>query len=227
MTARPSVVIVGAGALGLATAWHLTRRGATDVTVLERGQVAGASSGLSVGIIETQYLDALAIEIRVASMRAFDELEDSGAITITRNGYLRLAHREADLEAFHRSVEKQRSFGVTDCRVVDREGLRELVPDMAVDDLLGGLFGPHDGYIDGHRYCAALASAVIDAGGRVLQETEMLGVDSGGGGRRAWIEPRAASSTATSSSMPPAVGPVVSAIASGRRSRSCRSATRH
>ena len=184
MTARPSVVIVGAGALGLATAWHLTRRGATDVTVLERGQVAGASSGLSVGIIETQYLDALAIEIRVASMRAFDELEDSGAITITRNGYLRLAHREADLEAFHRSVEKQRSFGVTDCRVVDREGLRELVPDMAVDDLLGGLFGPHDGYIDGHRYCAALASAVIDAGGRVLQETEVLGVDAGGGGRR-------------------------------------------
>jgi sarcosine oxidase subunit beta len=186
MTPRPSVVIVGAGALGLATAWHLTRRGVTDVTVLERGQVAGASSGLSVGIIETQYLDPLAIEIRVVSMDAFGELERSGAISITRNGYLRLAHREADLEAFHRSVEIQRSFGVTDCRVVDRDGLHELVPDMAVDDLLGGLFGPSDGYIDGHRYCSALASAVVDAGGRVLQDTEFLGMAAGhgNGGRR-------------------------------------------
>ena len=43
------------------TAWHLAERGVTDVTVIERGRVAGASSGLSVGIIETQYLDPLAI----------------------------------------------------------------------------------------------------------------------------------------------------------------------
>jgi sarcosine oxidase, subunit beta len=184
MTTGPSVVIVGAGALGLATAWHLTKRGQTDVTVLERGQVAGASSGLSVGIIETQYLDPLAIEIRVASMQSFTGLERSGAIAVTRNGYLRLAHAEADLEAFGRSVEIQRSLGVADSRVVDREGLRSLVPDMGVDDLVGGLFGPNDGYIDGHRYCAALASAVVDAGGRVLQDTEVLGLETGADGRR-------------------------------------------
>ena len=74
MTRSPSVVVVGAGALGLCTAWHLTDRGVTDVTVIERDHVAGASSGLSVGIIETQYLDPLAIAIRVESMRFFTEL---------------------------------------------------------------------------------------------------------------------------------------------------------
>ncbi len=37
--------------------------GVTNVTVIERRVVAGASSGLSVGIIETQYLDPLAIEL--------------------------------------------------------------------------------------------------------------------------------------------------------------------
>jgi sarcosine oxidase, subunit beta len=182
--------VVGAGALGLATAWHLTKRGLTDVTVLERGQIAGASSGLSVGIIETQYLDALAIEIRVASMRAFTDLERSGAIAITRNGYLRLAHAEADLEAFGRSVEIQRSLGVADSRVVDQSGLRSLVPDMAVDDLVGGLFGPSDGYIDGHRYCAALAEAVVALGGRVLQNTELVGREDAPGGRHRLLTTR-------------------------------------
>ena len=81
-TGPGSVVVVGAGALGLATAWHLTGRGLTDVTVIERGRIAGASSGLSVGIIESQYLDPLAIEVRVDSMRSFAALERAGALDI-------------------------------------------------------------------------------------------------------------------------------------------------
>jgi glycine/D-amino acid oxidase-like deaminating enzyme len=178
----PSVVVVGAGALGLATAWHLTDRGLTDVTVIDRGPVAGASSGLSVGIIETQYLDPLAIEIRVASMRFFTALERAGSLAITRNGYLRLGHRPADVEAFARSVEVQRGFGVEDCRVLDPGEMRRLIPDLYIDDLAGGLFGPSDGYIDGHRYCAALAEAVVARGGRVLQDTALVGADASGGG---------------------------------------------
>jgi sarcosine oxidase subunit beta len=177
------VVVVGAGALGLATAWQLTKRGITDVAVIERGRVAGASSGLSVGIIETQYLDPLAIAVRVESMRSFAELERTGAIDIVHNGYLRLGHRDEDLAAFERSVAIQRDLGVTDCRVLDRTDLRQLVPDLAVDDLAGGLYGPSDGYIDGHAYCEALAAMVRASGGRVLQDTELVGCDPAPGDR--------------------------------------------
>ena len=177
MNPNPSVVVVGAGALGLSTAYHLTARGATNVTVIERGQIAGASSGLSVGIIETQYLDPLAIEIRVESMRTFADLERSGALHVTRSGYLRLGHHPDDMAVFARSVEVQRALGVADCRVLGRDDLARLVPDMRVDDLQGGLFGPSDGYIDGHLYCEALAAAVTGRGGRVLQDTELVGAD--------------------------------------------------
>jgi sarcosine oxidase subunit beta len=179
----PSVVVVGAGALGLSTAWHLVDGGVTDVTVIERRRIAGASSGLSVGIIETQYLDPLAIAIRVESMRFFTGLEAAGSLDITRNGYLRLGHRDEDIAAFERSVEVQRELGVADCRVLDRDGLRRLIPDLFGDDLAGGLFGPSDGYIDGHRYCAALADGVIARGGRVLQDTELVGCDAAPGER--------------------------------------------
>lgn len=184
MTAEArSIVVVGAGALGLATAFHLTERGVADVTVIERGRIAGASSGLSVGIIETQYLDRLAIEVRVGSMRSFVALERSGALEVVRNGYLRLAHRQEDLEAFERSVAIQRDLGVTDCRVLDRPGLERLVPDLRVDDLAGGLFGPSDGYIDGHGYCEALVAAIRGGGGRVHQNTELIRCDLSVGGR--------------------------------------------
>ena len=170
-------MVVGAGALGLSTAWHLTERGVTDVTVIERGRIAGASSGLSVGIIETQYLDPLAIAIRVESMRSFTALAGSGSLEIVRNGYVRLGHRPEDLDAFARSVAIQRDLGVTDCRVLEPPELRRLIPDLFVDDLVGGLHGASDGYIDGHAYCDTLAKAVQERGGRVLQDTELVGCD--------------------------------------------------
>src|SRR5439155_24824695 len=99
----PSVVVVGGGALGLCTAFALTELGVADVTVLERHQIASASSGLSVGIIETQYLDPLAIEVRAYSMGFFGRLERDAGLPITRNGYLRLGHSQEDVAAFERS----------------------------------------------------------------------------------------------------------------------------
>ena len=76
-------------------------------------------------------------------------------------------------------MEVQRTLGVTDCRVLDRGDLRRLIPDLAVDDLAGGLFGPSDGYIDGHRYCSALATAIAERGGRVLQGTKLVAAEAG------------------------------------------------
>lgn len=172
MATAPSVVVIGAGALGLCTAHHLVQRGATDVTVIDRGPVAGASSGLSVGIIETQYLDPQAIELRVRSMRFFGSLP---GLDIVRNGYVRVAHSDADLVAFQRSAEIQRELGVDDATVLDRAQLGRLVPDMDVDDLAGGLYGPSDGYIDGHLFCSLLAEGLD-----VRANTELHGYERRG-----------------------------------------------
>jgi sarcosine oxidase subunit beta len=165
------VVVVGAGALGLCTARELRRLGVEDITVIDRANVAAASSGLSVGIIETQYVDPLAIEIRALAMRIFAELE---GLAITRNGYLRPAHTEADLAAFARSVEIQHELGVADAVVLSPDQMRALVPDMRCDDYLGGLFGPSDGYIDGHLYCSLLADGLT-----VIPGARMTGYDDG------------------------------------------------
>jgi sarcosine oxidase, subunit beta len=187
---RPKVAVIGAGALGLCTAFHLTELGVETVTVLERGQIAGASSGLSVGIIETQYLEELAIEIRARSMEFFRRLEREHGLQIIRNGYLRLGHSADDLAAFERSVVIQRELGVDDARVLDRDGLLAAVSDLECADLAGGLFGPSDGYVDGHSYCTLLADLLRDRGVRILTSaplTAARAVD----GRHALVTPDA------------------------------------
>jgi D-amino-acid dehydrogenase len=56
---RPDVVVVGAGAIGAATAYELARRGAR-VTLLERSQVASGCSYGNAGLISPSHTEALA-----------------------------------------------------------------------------------------------------------------------------------------------------------------------
>jgi sarcosine oxidase subunit beta len=179
----PSVVVIGAGAIGLCAALELAEAGAGHVAVIERRHVASGSSGLAVGIIETQYVDPLAIEIRARSMAFFARLEHERGLQITRNGYLRVAHEEADLAAFAESVETQRSLGVAGATVLDPDGIERLVPDLQLDGIAGGLFGPDDGWTDPHHACALMADAARAAGVEIHQHTELLGCDEASGGQ--------------------------------------------
>ncbi len=179
----PLVCVIGAGALGLSSALELARRGAGGVIAIEARHVAAGSSGLSVGLVETQYLRRLDIELRVRSMQAFTSLEREHGLRIVRNGYLRLGHGEDAPEAFARSVEIQRELGVHDARMLDRAQVARLVPDMFVEDVSAGLWGPSDGYLDGHLYCGLLAELAVAAGVELRLGCELLAAsrrDAGG-----------------------------------------------
>jgi sarcosine oxidase, subunit beta len=170
-----SVCVIGAGAIGLASALQLARRGAR-VTVLEGAHPAAGSSGLSVGIVETQYVEPLDIALRAWSMGFFDALEADHDLHLTRNGYLRLAHDDRALEAFADSVATQRDLGI-DARVLDAGDVARLVPDMRADDVTGGLFGPRDGFLDGHLYCGLLAELAEALGVEVVAGAPVFEAD--------------------------------------------------
>ena len=179
---HPSVCIIGAGACGLATAVHLAERGITDVTVLEAEHPAAGSSGLSVGVIETQYVDPLDIALRVRAIRFFSELERDHGLDVNHIGYLRLSHDAETTRGFHESVRLQHELGVADAAVLDRQQMAELVPDMDVSDLEAGLWGPSDGFIDGHLYCSLLADLASARGVQVLGRHKLLGHRTTAGG---------------------------------------------
>jgi sarcosine oxidase subunit beta len=167
------VCVVGAGAIGLCSALALVRRGVDSVCVIDARHVAAGSSGLSVGIVETQYLDRLDIELRVGAMRTFEWLEREHGLRVVRNGYLRLGHDAASRTAFERSVEIQRELGVRDAEVLDRGQISRLVPEMRTGDVQAGLFGRSDGFIDGHLYCGLLAELAVRAGVELLVATRL------------------------------------------------------
>lgn len=179
----PSVLVIGAGALGLSSAWQLVERGLDQITVVDADYPASGSSGLSVGFLQTQHLTPLNIELRAVAMRCFDELAAHHGLDVTRNGYVRVGFSSEDIDSFQRSVEIQRELGITHPRVLDRAQLKALVPDMFIDDVAGALYGPQDGFIDGHLYCGLLAQLLTDHGVQVVPKAAVRGADTTADGR--------------------------------------------
>jgi sarcosine oxidase, subunit beta len=176
MNSKTSVAIVGAGAVGLSAARALAELGVEDVVVLERTHPAGGSSGRSVGVVETQYVDPFDIALRVPSKRVFEQLERDHGLRFTRNGYLRIGHTAEDVARFEHSVAVQRELGIDDAVVLDAAGIGARFPDVRSDDISAGLYGPSDGFVDGHLYCALLAElAQAKKGVRLVQQTRLTG----------------------------------------------------
>src|SRR3954463_2067331 len=125
MTA-PDVVVVGAGIVGAATAWELARRGA-EVTLVDRGEVSGGTTGLGEGNVLVSDKDAgPELELAVLGRALYDELEDVvGAVgRIRRKGAL-IVHPDAQTGAAEPArAERLRAAGVQ-CELIDGERVRE------------------------------------------------------------------------------------------------------
>ena len=173
------VAVIGAGVCGLATATELLAQGVRDVVVLDARHPGDGSSGLSVGMVETQYLTPADIAVRAYGRRYYDSWASDHGLRFVRGGYLRTARTDEALTSYHHSVELQRDAGIPDATVLSPGDIAARWPQLVVADLQGGLFGPSDGHIDGYEYCVLAAGLIRERGGRVLANAAVHGAEHG------------------------------------------------
>jgi sarcosine oxidase subunit beta len=137
------VIVIGGGALGAATAFHLRRLGVEDVVLVERDSLASGSTSKSAGGIRAQFADQLNVRIALRSMTEFEAMGDE--IAYRRHGYLFLLDREEDVAHFRRALALQQSLGVPSRELTAAEA-GELVPQLSIDGILAATFSPSDGY---------------------------------------------------------------------------------
>jgi sarcosine oxidase, subunit beta len=175
-------VVIGGGALGAAPALHLRKLGVQDVVLLERDALASGSTSKAAGGIRTQFADELNIRIALRSLPEFEELGD--AISFRQHGYLFLLDNEADLASFRAGLELQQSLGVESRELTPAEA-KELVPQLAVEDLLAATYCARDGYATPEavvQHYASASGATIEQGraatGIVVEGGRIVGVET-------------------------------------------------
>jgi glycine oxidase len=172
---RRDVVIIGAGVIGLVTAWRALQRGLT-VTLVDPEPGSKAShvaAGMLAPVSEITYGEEPMLRLGLASLDRYPafvaELEEAtGQDTGYRaDGLLHVAFDGGDLASLDDLRRFQESLGVRAEALTGRE-CRTLEP-MLAPSVHGGLLAPDDGSIDPRRLTAALLTAVDRAGGELVR----------------------------------------------------------
>ncbi|MFC8359809.1 NAD(P)/FAD-dependent oxidoreductase [Streptomyces griseorubiginosus] len=167
------VVVVGAGMVGAACALYAARAG-LDVIVVDRGPVAGGTTGAGEGnLLVSDKEPGPELELALLSGRLWTELgEELGAlIEYERKGGLVVAATPDGLDALEKLAIGQRTAGVDAVRV-PADQLHDLEPHLA-PGLAGGVLYPQDAQV---MPTLAAAHLVRASGARLLTGTNVTEV---------------------------------------------------
>jgi sarcosine oxidase subunit beta len=165
-------VIIGGGAMGVSTAYHLAAAGVADVVLVEREHGLGlGSTGRCAGGFRHQFSTEVNVRLSIESIRmirSFSEVHGL-PLDVHADGYLFLCRDEATWAAYRAAADMQRGLGVR-VEELDAAAAAELIPGLAVEGVLGATFCPDDGIADpsgltnGYATAARRAGATIEIG---------------------------------------------------------------
>lgn len=181
-TMRADVVIVGGSVVGSSVAWNLRQDGFDGrILVVERdGSYDRASAWRAMGGIRQQFGLPVTVQMVQHSVRlwtVFDQRMATSRHTprswFRQRGYLFLADART-AAALHARYEAMRSAGAR-VQMLTPDAIGKLVPDLVLDDIQFGVYGPEDGYAAPREVLAGFRSAAEACGVEYCQ-AEVAGV---------------------------------------------------
>jgi sarcosine oxidase subunit beta len=173
------VVIIGSGIVGSSVAYHLAQAGCTNVLVVEREAHQGkGSTGKSMGGVRAQFSTPVNIQMSRYSIDFFSRFDEvvGHPADYRAHGYLFCATNEKHLAYLKANRERQIALGVTNVEWVSPEDIVKMVPQLRVDDILGGTFCPTDGFVDPHSVMMGFMLNARQRGVRLWLDTQVTGI---------------------------------------------------
>jgi sarcosine oxidase subunit beta len=170
------VVVVGAGANGISTAFHLARAGVKRVVVVERRYLGSGATGKSGALVRMHYTNEPEVRLAFYSLTYFQHWKEMvggecgfqplGLLVFTPPEYQ--AHLEANLAMMCRVGIKTQLISV--------EEAHELDPSLWLGDVRQVAYEPESGFADPNATISSLAQASTDLGVTFHFETEVTRV---------------------------------------------------
>src|SRR3989454_12187163 len=176
------VVIIGSGIVGSSVAYHLAQAGCTNVLVIEREAHQGkGSTGKSMGGVRAQFSTPVNIQMSRYSIDFFSKFDEvmGHPADYRPHGYLFCATTEAHLQYLKANREKQLALGVKNVELISREDVSRMVPQLRVDDVIGGTYCSTDGFVDPHSVMMGFMLKARERGVRLWLDTEVTAIDVG------------------------------------------------
>ncbi len=177
MKTTAQVVVIGGGVVGCSVLYHLTKKGWSDVMLLERDQLTSGSTWHAAGGFHTLNGDPNVAMLQSYTVGLYKELEEiSGqSCGLHLSAGIMLADTPERLEFLKTTVAKGRYLGMA-TEIISVQEAKTYFPFIEDQHFIGALLDPNEGHLDpsGTTYAYAKAAKLGGATIEVQTKAESL-----------------------------------------------------
>ena len=174
---KAQVIIIGSGIIGAAIAYYLTRKGISDVLVLEQGEIGsqGATSAC-LGGLRTQFSTAVNIRFSLISRKVYQRFKEEFGVDpgFKPHGYLFLATTPKQWMIFKSTSRLMKVLNLPVESLSPQEVSRRW-PFIRVDNLSGGSYTEEDGFYSPIDILQAYVKKSRQGGAVFMEKVQVTG----------------------------------------------------
>jgi dimethylglycine dehydrogenase len=180
MKTHARVVVIGGGAVGVSTLYHLAQKGWSDVVLLERAELTAGSTWHAAGLLPLFNMSYTVGQLHKYSVDLYKRLpaETGQDVSFHVTGNMRLATRPDRMDEYRKYCGTANTIGVP-FEVIGPQRVQELWPLLELggtDDtaaIIGALYHPDDGHIAPADLTMALRKGARVKGADIHEQTEV------------------------------------------------------
>ena len=171
-------VVIGGGISGLSTAYHLCKRGCSNVVLLERQQIACGTTWHAAGLVgSVRPSEVLHILIdKIYDFIRDVEHESDLATGFRKVGSLWFAEEKERLAEIRRLHDQTKVWG-PETYLLSLEEVRDFYPLLQTDGIIGVMFAPNEGWISPVDFSQAVARAARKRGTRIFEKAAVSSIE--------------------------------------------------
>ena len=174
MKTTAQVVVIGGGVVGCSVLYHLTKKGWSDVMLLERDQLTSGSTWHAAGGFHTLNGDPNVAMLQSYTVNLYKELEEiSGqSCGLHKSPGIMLADTPERMEFLKMTVARGRYLGM-ETEIISVKEAKDYFPFIEDKYFLGALLDPNEGHLDPSGTTYAYAKAARLGGATIEVQTKV------------------------------------------------------
>ena len=177
MKSHARVVVIGGGAVGVGTLYHLAKKGWSDVVLIERKELTSGSTWHAAGLLPLFNMSYSVGQIHKYSVELYGSLQEETGMHagLSRVSNIRLATNQDRMDEYMQYKGVAETIGVN-VEVLTPEEVIEHWPLAQPDGLIGAIRHPDDGYIQPADLTQAMAKGARDNGAEIYRNTTVTAI---------------------------------------------------
>lgn len=178
MKSHARVVVIGGGAVGVSTLYHLAKKGWSDVVLCERTELTAGATWHAAGLLPLFNMSYTVGQLHKYSVDLYKTLEaETGQnVGFHVTGNLRLGTSRDRMDEYRKYCGTANTIGVP-FELIGASEVKKLWPLASTRGVIGALYHPDDGHTAPVDLTMALAKGARNRGAEIYQQTPVTAIE--------------------------------------------------